>query len=144
MDKLVKMIVDAKDLVVGRFATEVAKKALLGEEVMVVNCSEAVMTGTRKKIVADFVRKREMGIPAKGPFFHRRSDMLVKRMIRGMLPYKQKKGEEAFKRIKCHVNVPSELEGKEFKTFEKANVSKLPNLKFMRVKEVCKILGAKE
>jgi large subunit ribosomal protein L13 len=38
----------------------------------------------------------------------------MKRAIRGMLPdYREGRGKESFKRIKCYVGVPKEYEGKE-------------------------------
>ena len=39
------MIVDAEDAVVGRLAADVAKLLLNGQEVNVVNCEKAVMSG---------------------------------------------------------------------------------------------------
>ncbi|MFW6230537.1 MAG: 50S ribosomal protein L13, partial [Nanoarchaeota archaeon] len=86
-------------------ATQVAKMLLLGETVVIVNSEKAVITGPKDKVFASFKQKRERGIPLNGPYYPRRPDMIVKRTIRGMLPYKQEKGETAFKRLKCHVSI---------------------------------------
>ena len=137
-------IIDAKDLIIGRMATVVAKSALLGEEVIVLNCDKAVITGTKTNIVEKFKRKRSMGTHAVGPFFPRSPDRMVKRIIRGMLPYKQPKGDVAFKRVKCYNGVPEAFEGKELITLIDANVSKMPNLKYMTMSNIAKILGNKE
>ena len=135
------MNIDATDLIVGRLATVAAKKALLGKTINVVNCEKAVITGNKKSILLAFKRKRDMGIPSKGPFIHRSSDKIVKRTIRGMLPYKREKGMKAFKRIKCYIGVPEDI--KNLETIKKANVSKMPNLKYLKIEVVSKYLNQK-
>lgn len=137
-------IINAENLIVGRIATIVAKQALLGEEIAIINCEKAVISGKKEDVIAKFKRKQEMGIPAKGPFSPKRSDLIVKRIIRGMLPYKQHKGREAFQRIKCYIGLPEEFNGKESETIEKANVSKMPNLKYVRIETISKIVGTKQ
>ena len=137
-------IIDAKDLIVGRIATKIAKSALLGEEVTVLNCEQAVITGTKVNIVEKYKRKREMGTPSKGPFFPRTSDRIVKRIIRGMIPHKQSKGREALKRVKCYKGVPKAFEGIETITIDEANVKKLQNFRYEKVEVIARILGADE
>lgn len=137
-------VVDANDLILGRLATVVAKRALLGESIDVVNCEKAVITGNRKTILDKYHAKRSRGIPSKGPFFPRRSDMLVRRTIRGMLPYKRPKGRDAFRRVKCHLGLPKEFEGKQIETFEEASISKLTTLKYVKLDNLSKSLGAKQ
>ena len=137
------MKIDATQLIVGRFATVAAKKALLGEDVTIVNCENAVLTGAKRMVINKYRRKYEMGIPSKGPFLHRNPERFVKRIIRGMLPYKQNKGKTAFKRIMCHTGVPDDMQNEKFETIEGANIKKIPNLKFITVKDLCKELGAK-
>ena len=136
-------IIDAEYLIVGRIATVVAKKALLGEKIDIVNCEKAVMTGNKKEISQRYREKRERGQPTKGPFIPRRPDMFVRRVIRGMLPYKQEKGRKAFERIMCYLGVPDEFKDKKLETIEKANISKVMNLKNIPVGEICKEMGAK-
>ncbi len=139
------MIIDATDLIVGRMATKAAKLALLGEKVDIVNCEKAVISGNRREIIEKYKAKRDFGhTPFKGPYFPRSSDRFVKRVIRGMLPYKKSKGDKAFKRIKCYLGLPKEFENeKTIATIKEANFSKLPNLRYMRVGEVSKEIGAK-
>lgn len=137
------MIIDAKDLIVGRIATVVAKKALLGEQITIINCEKAVITGTKLSLYGKFIRKRSMGTHAKGPFFPRSEDRIVKRIIRGMLPYKQSKGKIAFQRIMCYKGTPAEFQGKETETIKEANISKVPNLKYMTLEKISKVLGEK-
>lgn len=137
------MIIDANDMVLGRVATFAAKKALLGEKVNIVNCEKAVMTGNKETILAKYRQKRERGRPTKGPFIHRRSDMFVRRAIRGMLPYKQAKGKDAFQRVMCYMGVPEEFKEKDLVKVEGAETTKLPNLKFTKVEEICKFMGGR-
>ena len=136
------MIIDATDLIVGRIGTVVAKKALLGEKIDIVNCENAIITGKKTQVLGRFKQKREWGT-YKGPFIHRNPERIVRRMIRGMLPYKKEKGKVAFKRIMCYVGIPEEFKSQKIETIKEANVSKLNNLNFLQVKEVSKFLGAK-
>lgn len=138
------IIIDAKDKILGRMATYVAKQALLGEEIKVVNCDKAVVTGKKSDILARYVQRRERGIPSRGPFFPRMPDRLVRRTVRGMLPWSQSRGREAFKRVLCYVGIPAEFEGKEMINLENADVSKTKDIGFMTIRELTKLLGAKE
>lgn len=133
------MIIDTKDMIVGRIATVAAKKALLGEKVDIVNCKNAIMTGKKKFLLNEFKRRRDMGT-YKGPFLPRLPDRFVRRIIRGMLPYKQDKGKNAYKRIMCHVGMPKEFEGKEICKIENADISKVKNQNYLTVGEICKKL----
>jgi len=135
------MNIDAKNLIVGRFATIAAKKALLGETVNIYNCEEAYITGKKKSILLSYKRKRDMGVPLKGPFIHRSSEKIVKRIIRGMHPYKQEKGRKAFKKIKCYRGMPDDI--KDAETIKEANINKVSNLKYIKIKEISKFLGGK-
>lgn len=137
------MIIDAKDLILGRMASFAAKKALLGEKIDIINVEESVITGDRKWIIAHNIQKRDRGIPLKGPYMHRSPEKFVKRTIRGMLPYKKTKGRTAFNNIKCYEGIPDEFKDKKAETINHANIDKVPNVKFIKVKELCKLLGGK-
>ncbi len=138
------IVINATDMILGRLATIVAKKSLLGETINIINCENAIISGNKKTILANYKRRMEMGIHTKGPFLPRMPDRFVRRVIRGMLPYKKPRGRDAYKRIMCYVGVPQELANEKTINFEECNVSKLPYLKFVTVKHVCKFLGAKE
>ena len=60
------MIIDAKNLVLGRLASYSAKKALLGEDVIIVNSEKAVISGGRKEVVGRYKRKIKMGDVFRG------------------------------------------------------------------------------
>lgn len=137
------MIIDAEKMVLGRLAAFVAKKALLGEKVNIINCEKAVVTGNRADVLAKYKRKVDMGIPLRGPYFRRKPEQIVKRAIRGMLPYKQEKGNTAFKNIMCYEGVPEEFEGKDTVDVPGASVSKVLKIKHYTINEISKELGAK-
>ena len=46
-----------------------------------------------------------------------------------MLPYKQGKGRDAYKRIICYNTVPAELEGIKAETIKEAHIEKTKSLK---------------
>ena len=137
------MIIDATDLIVGRLGSLVAKKALLGEKIDIVNCEKAAVSGSRMNVLAKFKTKRERATIRKGPFMSRMPDRFVRRIIRGMLPYKKDKGVKAFDRIMCYIGVPKEFEGKKFETFDEANITKRQMIKYVKVADICRELGAK-
>lgn|SRR3989338_8211648 len=137
------MIIDAKDLLLGRMATLAAKKALLGEQVIVINSEHAIVSGKKSNVLARYTAKVAKGIPLRGPYFPRRADMVVRRTIRGMLPWKRAKGREAYRRVMCYIGIPEKFKDEKAVTIKEANVSKLPSLKSIKVKELCKLLGAR-
>lgn len=134
------MIIDAKDQILGRLGAYVARRSLLGEDITIVNCDQAIITGNRDRLLRDIKNKADRGTH-KGPFIPKRSDYYVKRAIRGMLPHKQPKGRDAYHRIKCFVGVPEKMQGETLTKPEGADISRLENVKFVRVKEACRHLG---
>ncbi|MDE1810722.1 MAG: 50S ribosomal protein L13 [Candidatus Micrarchaeota archaeon] len=105
-----KVVYDAKDKVLGRLGSEVAKSLLKGNEVAIINAQDAIITGTKKVIVARYKTRlnlQEKENPDHSPYWPRRSDMLVKRVIRGMLPYRKKpSGKAAYRRLRVYIGVP--------------------------------------
>ena len=69
--------------------------------------------------------------------------MLVKRTIRGMLPFKRARGREAFKNIKCHVGVPDNLKNEKYVMVESAGSEKL-GADYLKVKDICRAIGGKQ
>ncbi|MDI6736976.1 MAG: 50S ribosomal protein L13 [Nanoarchaeota archaeon] len=137
------MIIDATNLIMGRLAAFAAKKALIGEKVDIINCEKAIVTGARKDIVAKYHRQRDRGGPFHGPFISRKPNLLLKHVIRGMVPHKQAKGIEAMARIKCYIGTPKEFEGKKTEKLEKSGVEKLETTKYITVQELSFGLGAR-
>lgn len=137
-------VIDATNMLIGRLATRVAKMSLLGEEVVIVNCEKAFISGNKVKVKQFYKERSDRGVPSKGPFIHRSPDRMLRRTIRGMLPYKQEKGREAFERIMTYIGVPKKYEGEEKISFEEASVAKLPNLKYIQLRDVSKHLGSNQ
>jgi len=137
------MIINAEHEVIGRIATRAAKSALLGEKIDIVNCEKAVITGNKKSLILAYKKKLQRGDMLKGPHHERRPDKFVRKIIRGMLPYKQSKGKEAYKRIHCHIGIPDEFKEEKIKSIDIADVSKTHNLKYLTVGQICKQLGWK-
>ncbi|MAF50926.1 MAG: 50S ribosomal protein L13 [Nanoarchaeota archaeon] len=135
------MIINGENLILGRLATLVAKQALLGEKVEIINAEKIVIVGKRDNIVANYKQKFNRKTPRKGPFIPRMPDRLVRRMIRGMLPYKKERGSEAFKRIMCHIGTPDNFKSEEITTLDNINVLKSNNINYITIKELCKLLG---
>jgi len=112
---MINMIyVDATNLVLGRMASSVAKLLLRGESVYVVNAEKAVILGNPKATKVSFREKRDRGDPYHGPFYPKRPDMIVRRVVRGMMPYTTARGKEAFKRLRVFISIPDELKDKQF------------------------------
>ena len=128
-------IIDGKDAVLGRLASYVAKEALKGEEMVILNCDEVIISGNKKSIKSEFLKRRSrVGHSQKGPKLIKTSERMVKRAIRGMVPeHRWGRGRQAFKRIKCYKGIPKEYENK-----EKIKGVKEKPIKFSRVKEFTK------
>jgi large subunit ribosomal protein L13 len=126
-------IIDADNVVLGRVASVIAKRLLNGEEIVVVNAEKALILGSREHIINDYLHKRARRHQRKGPFFPKKADQIFKRTVRGMLPYQKPRGREALKRLKVHIGVPPEFEGKKVETGFRA--TKVPRVA-MRLDEV--------
>jgi ribosomal protein uL13 len=105
-------VIDGTETPMGRIATFVAKEALKGDEVVVVNCDKVIITGSRKNIEESFqIKRHRFGSSQKGPKISKTNERIVKRAIRGMLPnFREGRGNIAFKKIKCYNKIPSEFE----------------------------------
>jgi large subunit ribosomal protein L13 len=121
-------IVDATNLILGRMASYVAKKALNGNRMIVVNAEHAVISGTKERVVARAklkLRTRTLGNLEKSPTHPRKPDGYVRRVIRGMLPWKKTSGKEAFHRVRVYIGTPDEYKGRPGTRIPDADASKL-------------------
>lgn len=135
------MIIDATDTILGRLASTVAKKALSGEEITIINAEKAVISGSRESILMKFTFKKEVGDQIKGPFMSRMPDRIVRRTIRGMLPWHSARGRAAFKKVNVFIGNPDNIKGAE--TLKEISVSTLKNLRYIHVGDISKHLGAR-
>lgn len=137
-------IYNAQDLILGRLCSAVAKDILLGEEVAIINCEKAIISGLKANTLArELVKRKRKGYPLKSQTHSRLPDRFVRRCVRGMLPWKTARGREAYKKVMCYRGVPVSFEGKELLSISKATVEKLPTLKYMTVGDICTQIGGK-
>jgi len=118
-------VIDATGLILGRMASKVAKRLLLGESIIIVNAEKAALSGKRLSRVKEVRAFLEIGHPRKGPVHPRRPDQIIHKTVRGMLPRRQPKGEVALRRLRVFLGVPYELRAMSFQTIQDAHVSKL-------------------
>jgi len=118
-------IVNGEGLILGRMCSKVAKRLLNGEQIIVVNAEKIIISGKRKSKVAEAHKFLEVGAPERGPFHSRRPDRIVRKTVRGMLPWSQPKGKTAYKRLKVYLGMPEELKGQKMETIDQAKAAKL-------------------
>ncbi len=136
-------IYDASNQILGRIATSVAKDLLKGENVYVVNCEKAAISGNPKVTEEHYLHRVQRGDPHHGPFFPKTPQGIVKRTIRGMIPFSKMKGQEAFRRLRVFVGIPDDIKDKNFIRIEEADVNKL-RCKHITVGELSLALGHKK
>ena len=128
-------VIDGKNAVLGRLASFAAKEVLKGEEIVILNCNEIIITGNKSFIKENFRIKRDrVGHGQVGPKHSKLAYKIVKRTIRGMIPgHRWGRGKQALSRVKCYNDVP-----KEFENVKKIVAGKEKPTKFSRVKEFTK------
>jgi large subunit ribosomal protein L13 len=141
-----KINIDATDAILGRLCTEVAKYLKEGYAVNIVNCEKAVISGKKHSILReyrDIQKKHTHTNPRRGPFHPKRPDRIVRRTVRGMLPWKKSSGKAAYHRLLTFIGVPDELSKAELVKPRYADSSKL-DCKRITVGELCREFGWQE
>lgn len=106
-----KIVIDATNAPLGRIASFAAKQALFGKSIIILNCNSAIISGRKTSIIDEYKLTRSRGgTSLKGPHFPKNPERIMKRTIRGMLPYKTGRGSAAFKKIMCYNGSPAEYE----------------------------------
>jgi len=119
-----QIVIDATNATLGRLASYTAKQLLLGKKVVILNCNDAIIAGNPVSIINDYKQKTaRRSSSIGGPFFPKSPERIVKRAIRGMIPYHKGRGRAAFKNLRCYNTISAEyqdekkiLAGKEKKT----------------------------
>jgi large subunit ribosomal protein L13 len=106
-------------------ASIVAKRLLQGENIVIVNAEKSALSGKKLSRLREAKEFLEVGHPGKGPFHPRRPDRIVHRTIRGMLPRRIPKGQQALRRLRVYLGVPEEFKNTETETLPQASVAKL-------------------
>ena len=145
-------VIDAKNLILGRMASAAAELLMQGQKekredrVIIVNAEEVVVSGRRSHVMETYLAKYELNHPRKGPFFPRMPDKIVKRTVRGMLPYNRKKsGRRAYANLRVEIGCPKHLSedlppGHARPELPKDTL-KVPE-RGVTLNEICEVLGA--
>jgi large subunit ribosomal protein L13 len=133
------VVVDARDCILGRVASQVAERSLDGESIAVVNAEDAVITGSEDDIMSTYRKRAEIGSD-RGPATIKRPDRIFKRTIRGMLPHKKDRGREAFSNVRVYVGNP--YDDRDGDVLEGTSLDRLSNIKFLQLSEISEQLGA--
>ena len=131
------IVIDATNQILGRLASYVAKNALDGSTVVVLNAEKAVISGKKSNIVEEAMRRlntRTLANQTTAPVHQRRPDLYLRRVVRGMLPWKKAKGKAAFHRVLVFVGVPEE--------YSKSQAAKVPDADASRLSSSYMTLGA--
>ena len=133
-------LIDGDGLILGRMASIVAKRLLNGERINIVNADKVVISGKRLQVINEKKKFLEVGGRGRGPIHWRQPHRIVRRTIRGMLPYRKNRGREAFKKLKVYIGVPEEFEDIETERLYEVHSRGLGG-KYVTVGEVAKNIG---
>ena len=138
-------IIDANNLILGRMASVVAKRLLLGERISIINAEKSVISGKFKQLIKAYKKRLEIHTftnPLRGPFHPRRPDRLVRKTIRGMLPWKKPRGRKAFHNLRVFIGVPEKYDNDNIQTetIEDASLSRLKE-KYITVARLTHYIG---
>ena len=110
-------VFNADGLIMGRLASIVAELLIKAaredrdDKVIIINSEKAIVSGRPRSVLNVYQAKYKLNHPRKGPFFPRMPDMIMKRTVRGMLPYQRKNvGRRAIRNLKVEIGCPSHLE----------------------------------
>ena len=136
------IVVDGTNQPLGRLASFVARKLLEGETVYIVNASKVVISGNREFVYERWKRRvdlRTLSNPLRNtPKYPRTVEGIVRRAVRGMLPWRKKRGRDAYRRLRVFRGFPEDLKG-----VDVVNPGfKLPK-KYVTVEELSRMLGGR-
>ncbi|MBI4399995.1 50S ribosomal protein L13, partial [Candidatus Micrarchaeota archaeon] len=107
------------------------------------NAEKIIISGNPSVVVDKYMNKRsakDKANPEHSPHWPRRPDLLVKRIVRGMLPFNNPRGRRAFKNLRVYIGIPQE--------FANASVTKPENIdkeklqcKYITISDLCINLG---
>ena len=152
MAEAATLVYDATDKILGRLASLVAKqlisarKAGREQRVIIYNAERAVVSGPRTRVLANYDGKYKLNHARKGPFYPRMPDQILKRTVRGMLPYqKNSSGRGALRDLRVMIGKPPNLSGDELPDGhawgDTGPIDRPLPLKFVRLGEISSSLG---
>lgn len=131
------MNIDGENAVLGRLATKVVKELMKGEKVNIYNAEKIIITGNPSATVEKYMERRQRGSAHHGPYFPKTTEGIVRRAVRGMIPYKTHKGRAAFKNLRVYISMPSGVSGV-------VAIGEEITAKHMAVGELAKTLGCRK
>ncbi|WP_069807052.1 50S ribosomal protein L13 [Vulcanisaeta thermophila] len=136
-----EIVVDATNHVVGRLASVVAKWALEGRRVIIVNAEKAVITGDFNMVLNWYKKRISEWLthynPEKvGPKIPRKPDRILRRVIRGMLPRKEFRGRAAYRRVRVFMGVPPQYLNVDKVVIKGALLKARPGIKYVTLEEL--------
>ena len=145
-------VYDATDKILGRLASQVAKEMISArksgrqQRVIIINAEQAIVSGPKSKVLSDYRAKYQLNHARKGPFFPRMPDKIIKRTVRGMLPYqKNSSGRNALRDLRVLIGAPSNLSGDELpedhQWGETSKIDRKTPEKYVRLGEISSHLG---
>ncbi|MDA8623705.1 50S ribosomal protein L13 [Candidatus Poseidoniales archaeon] len=116
MDEATTYVFDADGLILGRLASTVADMLLKvarsdrDDKVVIINSEKAIVSGSSTSVLQNYHDKYALNHARKGPFYPRMPDMILKRTVRGMLPYQRKSsGRRALRNLRVEIGCPHHL-----------------------------------
>jgi len=145
-------VYDASGKILGRLASQVAKEMISArksgsqQRVIIINAEGAIVSGPKSKVFKDYRAKYNLNHARKGPFFPRMPDKIIKRTVRGMLPYqKNSSGRGALKDLRVMIGTPANLSGEELpedhQWGDTGNIDRSPPNKYVRLGDISSHLG---
>lgn len=132
-------VIDGKGAVVGRLASVIAKRLLKGEEIVVVNAEHLLLSGNLESNYKEYFDAYNRGKAIRGPYFPRMPDRIFRRTVRGMLPFRTKRGRDAYRRLKVYIGTPR---GMPTEGIEKTEAPKRGR-KYIELGKISEMLGAR-
>jgi large subunit ribosomal protein L13 len=129
-----KTIIDADGLILGRLASVVASRLLHGETIAIINAERATVSGAKTTTFREYKEQMDKGSTEHGP-------RILKRTVRGMLPYKRMRGRDAMARLRVYMGTPAEFSGLKADTVPEASVTRLGTIKYSTLGELNAKLG---
>ena len=102
-------VIDGKGHIMGRLASYVAKQLLCGHRIVVVRCERLIISGSAIKNALKFreyLNKSMLTNPMRSHKHFRSPSRMFFKAIRGMLPRKTPRAEQAMARLKVFEGVP--------------------------------------
>ena len=82
------------------------------DKIIIINAEKAIVSGRPRSVLNTYHKKYELNHARKGPFYPRMPDMILKRAVRGMLPYQKKSsGRRALRNLRVEIGCPIHLSG---------------------------------